>query len=231
MSRKKIVIKMPSADRADAGEPSSEAMAGSHAEALGGAFGPSGDAESDRWIRAEDVVPLPDDPSARSASPTPGLSRSPATGLDDRSRRGPNVHAGSRVEFLPSLGARLVLGGERGQAVSPVVRRPTLTPNPRFDSRATCEVCGAADFHRPQVDLGLARRPSRGRRQQACEGLFSFFGRLCRAFKKNRRALYRPPPTGTINLPPPGFRRVASQLYDDRIIGRVKSFPFFAHAQ
>ena len=69
MSRKKIVIKMPSADRADAGEPSSEAMAGSHAEALGGAFGPSGDAESDHWIRAEDVVPLPDDPSARSAPP------------------------------------------------------------------------------------------------------------------------------------------------------------------
>ena len=73
MSRKKIVIKMPSADRADAGEPSSEAMAGSHAEALGGAFGPSGDAETDRWIRAEDVVPLPDNPSARSAPPALGL--------------------------------------------------------------------------------------------------------------------------------------------------------------
>ena len=33
MSRKKIVIKMPSADQADAGEPSPEA--GSHAEVLG----------------------------------------------------------------------------------------------------------------------------------------------------------------------------------------------------
>ena len=65
MSRKKIVIKMPSADRADAGEPSPEALAG--------AFGPSGDAETDRWIRAEDVVPLPDNSSARSAPPTPGL--------------------------------------------------------------------------------------------------------------------------------------------------------------
>jgi hypothetical protein len=65
MSRKKIVIKMPSADRADAGEPSPEALAG--------AFGPSGDAETDRWIRAEDVVPLPDNSSARSAPPTLGL--------------------------------------------------------------------------------------------------------------------------------------------------------------
>ena len=73
MSRKKIVIKMPSADRADAGEPSPEAMAGSHAEALAGAFGPSADAETDRWIRAEDVVPLPDNSSARSAPPTLGL--------------------------------------------------------------------------------------------------------------------------------------------------------------
>ena len=73
MSRKQIVIKMPSADRADAGEPSPEAMAGSHAEALAGAFGPSADAETDRWIRAEDVVPLPDNSSARSAPPTPGL--------------------------------------------------------------------------------------------------------------------------------------------------------------
>jgi hypothetical protein len=73
MSRKKIVIKMPSADRADAGEPSPEAMAGSHAEALAGAFGPSADAETDRWIRAEDVVPLPDNSSARSAPPTMGL--------------------------------------------------------------------------------------------------------------------------------------------------------------
>jgi hypothetical protein len=73
MSRKKIVIKMPSPNRADAGEPSPEAMTGSHAEALGSAFGPSGDAETDRWIRAEDVVPLPDNSSARSASPTPGL--------------------------------------------------------------------------------------------------------------------------------------------------------------
>ena len=73
MSRKKIVIKMPSADRADAREPSPEAMAGSHAEALGGACGLSGDAETDRWIRAEDVVPLPDNSSARSAPPTLGL--------------------------------------------------------------------------------------------------------------------------------------------------------------
>ena len=65
MSRKKIVIKMPSADRAEAREPSPEALAG--------AFGPSGDAETDRWIRAEDVVPLPDNSSARSAPPTLGL--------------------------------------------------------------------------------------------------------------------------------------------------------------
>ena len=65
MSRKKIVIKMPIADRADAGEPS--------AEALGGAFGPSGDAETDRWIRAEDVVPLPDNSSVWSAPHTLGL--------------------------------------------------------------------------------------------------------------------------------------------------------------
>jgi hypothetical protein len=73
MSRKKIVIKMPSAGRADAWEPSPEAMARRHAEALGGAFGPSGDAETDRWIRAEDVVPLPDNSSAWSAPPTLGL--------------------------------------------------------------------------------------------------------------------------------------------------------------
>ena len=65
MSRKKIVIKMPSADRADAGEPSPEA--------LSGAFGPSADAETDRWIRAEDVVPLPDISSAPSAPPNLGL--------------------------------------------------------------------------------------------------------------------------------------------------------------
>ena len=70
MSRKKIVIKMPSADRADAGEPSPRREA---SEALGGAFGPSADAETDRWIRAEDVVPLPDNSSARSAPPNPGL--------------------------------------------------------------------------------------------------------------------------------------------------------------
>jgi hypothetical protein len=69
MSRKKIVIKMPSADRADAGEPSPEA--------LGGAFGPSGDADTDRWIRAEDVVPLLDDQSAWSAPPTLGLYAAP----------------------------------------------------------------------------------------------------------------------------------------------------------
>jgi len=73
MSRKKIVIKMPSADQADAGEPSPEAMSASHAEALAGAFGPSADAETDRWIRAEDVVPLPDNSSARPGPPTPGL--------------------------------------------------------------------------------------------------------------------------------------------------------------
>jgi hypothetical protein len=73
MSRKKIVIKMPIGAQADAGGPSSEAMAGSHAETLAGAFGPSGDAETDRWIRAEDVVPLPDNSSARSAPPTLGL--------------------------------------------------------------------------------------------------------------------------------------------------------------
>ena len=73
MSKKKIVIKMPSADQADAGEPSPEAMSGSHAEALAGAFSPSADAETDRWIRAEDVVPLPDNSSARPGPPTPGL--------------------------------------------------------------------------------------------------------------------------------------------------------------
>ena len=73
MSRKKIVIKMPSADQADAGEPSPEAMAGSRAEAFAGAFSPSADAETDRWIRAEDLVPLPDNSSARSAPPTLGL--------------------------------------------------------------------------------------------------------------------------------------------------------------
>jgi hypothetical protein len=65
MSRKKIVIKMPIGAQADAGEPSPEAF--------GGAFGLSGDAETDRWIRAEDVVPLPANSSARSAPPTPGL--------------------------------------------------------------------------------------------------------------------------------------------------------------
>jgi hypothetical protein len=82
--------------------------------------------------------------------------------------------------------------------------------------------------------MGVVRSrhgPSRGPRQEACEGLFSFFGRLRRAFKKNRRALNRPPPTGAINLPPPGFGRVASQLHDDRKVGRVKSFPYFAHEQ
>ena len=160
MSRKKIVIKMPSADQADAGEPSPEAMAGSHAEALGGAFGPSGDAETDRWIRAEDVVPLPDNSSARSAPPTLGLLRCPATGLDNRSRRGPNVHAGSRVEFLPSLGARLVLGGERGQAVSPVVRRPTLTPNPRFSERPVRSAARSISIARSRqlVSLRAQRR-------------------------------------------------------------------------
>ena len=76
MSRKKIVIKMPSADQADAGGPSPEARAGSHAEVLAGAFGASADAadsETDRWIRAEDVVPLPDNSSARSAPSNPQL--------------------------------------------------------------------------------------------------------------------------------------------------------------
>ena len=73
MSRKKIVIRMPSADQADAGGRSPEAMAGSHAEALAGASGPSADAETDRWIHAEDLVPLPDNSSARSAPPTPRL--------------------------------------------------------------------------------------------------------------------------------------------------------------
>jgi hypothetical protein len=65
MSRKKIVIKMPIGAQADAGEPSPEAF--------GGAFGLSGDAETDRWIRAEDVVPLPDNSSAWSAPPAMGL--------------------------------------------------------------------------------------------------------------------------------------------------------------
>jgi hypothetical protein len=73
MSRKKIVIKMPSADQAGAGEPSLAAMVGSAAEAPAGAFGLSADAESDRWIRAQDVVPLPDNSSARSGPPAPGL--------------------------------------------------------------------------------------------------------------------------------------------------------------
>ena len=73
MSRKKIVIKMPIGAQADAGEPSPEAMTGSHAEALAGAFGPSAYAETDRWIRAEDVVPIPDNSSARSAPPSPEL--------------------------------------------------------------------------------------------------------------------------------------------------------------
>jgi hypothetical protein len=77
MSRKKIVIKMPRADQAEASEPSPEAMAGSHAEALAGAFGPSADTETDRWIRAEDVVPLPDNSSGRSALPAPGLYAAP----------------------------------------------------------------------------------------------------------------------------------------------------------
>ena len=65
MSRKKIVIKMPIGAQADAGEPSPLRR-----KALSGAFGPSGDAETDRWIRAEDVVPLPDNSSAWSAPPT-----------------------------------------------------------------------------------------------------------------------------------------------------------------
>ena len=73
MSRKKIVIKMPSADQEGAGGPSPAAMAGSHAEAPAGAFGLSADAETDRWIRAEDVVPLPDNSSSWSAPPTLGL--------------------------------------------------------------------------------------------------------------------------------------------------------------
>ena len=72
MSRKKIVIKMPIADQADAGGRSPEAMAGSHAEVLAAPSAlQSGDAETDRWIRAEDVVPLPDNSSARSAPPAP----------------------------------------------------------------------------------------------------------------------------------------------------------------
>ena len=77
MSRKKIVIKMPRADQADASEPSPEAMAGSHAEALAGAFGTSADTETDRWIRAEDVVPLPDNSRGRSALPAPGHYAAP----------------------------------------------------------------------------------------------------------------------------------------------------------
>ena len=47
MSRKKIVIKMPSADQVGAGGPSPAATAGSHAEAPAGAFGLSADAETD----------------------------------------------------------------------------------------------------------------------------------------------------------------------------------------
>jgi hypothetical protein len=63
-------------------------------------------------------------------------------------------------------------------------------------------------------------------RQQVCEGLFPLFGCLCHAFKKDGRALYRPQMTGTIDLPPPGLRRITSQLHDDRIVGWVK---FFSH--
>ena len=58
-------------------------------------------------------------------------------------------------------------------------------------------------------------------------GLFPFSVRLCHAFKKDWRALYRPQTTGTIDLPSPWLRRVPSQLHDDRIVGWVK---FFAHA-
>src|SRR5450759_333356 len=39
--------------------------------------------------------------------------------------------------------------------------------------------------------------------QEASKGLFSFFGRPCHSFKKDSRPLYRPRPTGTINLPYP----------------------------
>ena len=74
MSKKKIVIKTPSADQADAGGRSPEA--GSHAEVLAGAFGASSRRSRGKnrpRIRAEDVVPLPDNPSARSALSNPQL--------------------------------------------------------------------------------------------------------------------------------------------------------------
>jgi hypothetical protein len=82
MSRKKIVIKMPSADQAGAGGPSPAAMAGSPAEAFAGAFGLSADAETDRWIRAEDVVPLPDNSSARPGPPAPQVYTAPPSTID-----------------------------------------------------------------------------------------------------------------------------------------------------
>src|SRR6516225_1929444 len=64
-------------------------------------------------------------------------------------------------------------------------------------------------------------------RQQSSEGLFPLFGRLCHALKKVGRALYRPSPTGTVDLPPPRLRRGPSSLHDERKIGWVK---FFTHA-
>lgn len=73
MSRKTIVIKMPSAGQAIAGETSRKAGAASGAKALAGAFGSSADPKTDRWIHAEDVVPLPDNSTAPSAPGIRGL--------------------------------------------------------------------------------------------------------------------------------------------------------------
>ena len=55
------------------------------------------------------------------------------------------------------------------------------------------------------ISQGLSGRMFRFR-QQVREGLFSFFGCHCHAFKKDVRRLYRRPPTGTVNFPFPCFR-------------------------
>src|SRR5215475_15172595 len=51
---------------------------------------------------------------------------------------------------------------------------------------------------------------------------FSFFGRDCCAFKKDRGTFQRTASTSAVNLPLPWLRRVASQFHDDRIVGWVK---------
>src|SRR5262249_11133491 len=56
------------------------------------------------------------------------------------------------------------------------------------------------------------------------EGLFSLFGCLGHALKKDGRAFYWRRLAGTVNFPPPVLLGSPSPLHDERIVGWVKYF-------